>query len=381
MALLTIFAFQGIVTRLYAQTYTVVHHFRGSPADGNGPQAALIGDAAGNLYGTTYYGGASNAGVVFQLNRSGLTVLHSFAGHTDGTNPIASLIRDTAGNLYGTAAAGGTNFAGIAFRLDTSGTETVLFTFGGSPAAEDGAQPVTRLLRDQQGNLYGTTRYGGTSKAGTIFKLDPDGNETVLYSFGGGADAADPYSSLIADAAGNLYGTTVFGGGSACLGAGCGTVFKLSAGGAETVLHSFTGTDGEKPFAGLIRDAAGNLYGTTFYGGAADFGTVFKLDTALVETVLHSFTGGADGAYPQAGVIRDSEGNLYGTASYGGASNAGVVFKLDSAGTETVLHSFAGGVDGAYPQAGVIRDLAGILYGTTTSGGIHDYGVVFKIEP
>jgi uncharacterized repeat protein (TIGR03803 family) len=369
-----------------AQTYTVVYKFHGPPTDGESPEAGLIGDSAGNLYGTTYYGGASNAGVVFRLNKTGETVLHSFAAGVDGANPAAGLIQDSAGNLYGTAAAGGTSDAGVVFKLDTAGTETVLYNFGGFPSAGNGAQPVASLIQGREGDLYGTARYGGASGHGVVFKLDTAGTETVLYSFTGGADGANPRAGLIRDSAGNLYGTTFFGGGDAnCFSAGCGVVFELNKTG-ETVLYSFIEADGANPAAGVIRDSAGNFYGTA--GGGSDAclsgcGVVFELDPAGTETVLHSFTGGADGAYPN-GLIRDSAGNLYGTAN-GGALGYGVIFKLDTTGTETVLYTFTGAADGGGPFGDLIRDSSGNLFGTTAYGGAgactYGCGVVFKLEP
>ena len=215
-----------------------------------------------------------------------------------------------------------------------------------------------------------------------MFQLDKTGTETVLHKFTGGADGSSPQAGLIQDSAGNLYGTA--GGGivaSACP-LGCGVVFKLDTIGTYTVLHSFTGgADGGYPeYAGLIQDSAGNLYGTTSVGGALGYGVVFKLDTTGTETVLYNFTGGADGGSPQSGVIQDSAGNLYGTALYGGdlscrlgaSFGCGVVFKLDTTGRETVLYSFTGGSDGANPIASLIQDSAGNLYGTASAGGTFD---------
>src|ERR1700722_18280865 len=257
-------------------TYTVLHRFTG--ADGARPFAGLIGDSADNLYGTTIYGGAWGYGVVFKLNKTGETVLHSFTGGADGSGPQAGLIQDSAGNLYGTTENGGAWGYGVVFKLDTTGTETVLHSFADKPG---GANPVARLIQDSAGNLYGTTEYGGASGSGVAFKLDTTGTERSLYSFTGGAD-------------------------------------------------------GGRPAAGLTRDSAGNFYGTTQYGGASNKGVVFKLDTTGTETVLHSFTGFADGGYPYAGLIQDSLGSLYGTTADGGPSHHGVVFKLDTTGTETV---------------------------------------------
>jgi uncharacterized repeat protein (TIGR03803 family) len=214
--------------------------------------------------------------------------------------------------------------------------------------------------------------------AGVVYKLDTTGHETVLYTFKGGADGGYPYAGVIRDSAGNLYGTT-YGGGTASWG----VVYKLDTTGQETVLYSFTGgADGGEPMAGVIGDSAGNLYGTTNYGGGtATAGVVYKLDTTGHETALYTFSGGADGGWPWAGVIRDSGGNIYGTTFLGGTANEGVVYKLDITGQETVLHSFTGGADGGSPRAGVIRDPAGNLYGTASNGGKRSTGVVFKLTP
>jgi len=258
-------------------------------------------------------------------------------------------------------------------------TFTVLYSFTGSP---DGANPFDALLRDAEGNLYGTTGYGGDGTCspgcGTVFKVSESGSETVLYNFGGAPDGAYPEAELVRDASGNLYGTTGYGGNGTCSG-GCGTVFKVSKSGTETVLYSFAGSaDGSSPDSGLVRDAKGNLYGTTYEGGASNYGVVFKLSKTGTLTVLHTFTGGSDGAYPYAGLLRDASGNLYGTAAQGGASNYGVVFKLSKTGTLTVLHTFTG--DGAYPHAGLVRDAKGNLYGDTARGGASNQGVVFKLR-
>jgi uncharacterized repeat protein (TIGR03803 family) len=361
-----------------AQTYTVLNRFTG--ADGRNPSeyGHLIADSAGDLYGTTSGGGTAGLGVVFKLNKTGETVLHSFTGGTDGAAPYAGLTRDRAGNLYGTTSGGGASGVGVVFKVDTTGTETVLYNFTGKL---DGANPYASLIRDSAGNLYGTTFGGGGWGAGVVFKLDTTGTERVLHHFTGGADGDEPSAPLIQDSAGNLYGTTAGGGAS-----NWGVVFKLDRTGNETVLHSFSGgTDGGYPIAGLIRDSAGNLYGTTQSAGISAAGVVFKLDTTGTETVLYSFTGGTDGAYPVAGLIRDSAGNLYGTASDGGASRQGVVFKVDTTGTETVLYNFTGGEDGGLSEAGLIQDSAGNLYGTTYYGGsgrvTFGNGVVFMLKP
>jgi uncharacterized repeat protein (TIGR03803 family) len=312
------------------------------------------------------------------------TVLYSFKYGTDGGIPDATLVRDATGNLYGTTRLGGnpncTNGCGTVFKLDTTGTETVLYSFAGPPL--DGNDPQGSLVRDAAGNLYGTTRFGGINDFGTVFKIDTAGNETVLHSFNGRAPEGRYPNGLVRGVAGSLYGNTEKGGAPECNPLGCGTVFKLHTTGKETVLYSFAGVpDGESPLAGVILDGAGNLYGTTDRGGTFNSGTVFKLDTTGKENVLYSFTGGPDGQNPFAGLVRDAAGNLYGTTESGGASEKGTVFKLDTTGAETVLHSFgAGATDGMNPGAGLLRDAAGNLYGTTQSGGANDMGTLFKVD-
>src|ERR1700733_11505081 len=352
------------------------------------------------------------------------TVLYSFTGMADGASPGGGLIRDGEGNLYGIASAAGdlSCFCGVVFKLDRMGNETVLHTFTGPP---DGGESFSNasLVRDEEGNLYGTTTFGGSGSlaAGTVFKLEPPAQpggawtETVLHSFCSAANCTDgntPYVGVIRDHEGNLYGTTAAGGTGCPEYGGCGVVFELDRKGNETVLYNFcpTGeyfncTDGNSPNA-VIQDAAGNLYGTTEYGGTdlascgGGCGVVFKLTPpaqeggAWTETVLYSFTGGTDGGYPVGGVIQDVADNLYGTTLFGGLDSSycsfycGVVFKLDTAGNETALYSFTGLADGNNPYSSLIQDAAGNLYGTTGYGG--DFsgefcanntgcGVVFKV--
>jgi uncharacterized repeat protein (TIGR03803 family) len=266
------------------------------------------------------------------------------------------------------------------------GTESVLYSFLGGTT--DGLRPAAGLIMDSAGNLYGTTSAGGPNIStggpdgdGTVFEVRTSGTQGVLYFFAGSpTDGLRPYAGLVMDSAGNLYGTTEAGGANLD-----GTVFKLSPTGTETVLYSFGAVpDGSGPFAGLIMDGAGNLYGTTFAGGAASGGTVFKLSPTGAESVLYSFKGGStDGDGPRAGLLVDSAGNLYGTTEFGGSSNDGTVFKLSTAGTETILYSFKGGTsDGANPTYGaLIMDSAGNLYGTTSAGGSSNDGTVFKLSP
>jgi uncharacterized repeat protein (TIGR03803 family) len=273
------------------------------------------------------------------------------------------LLVDAQGNLYGTTLQGSAccaAYVGVVFKLDSTGKETILHSFIGGPGTTDGVGPSGGLVRDFAGNLYGTTGNGGTSYGGVVFKLDPAGKETILHDFAGPpADSSGP-NGLVRDLAGNLYGTTT--GGS---GADYGVVFKVEPSGKETILHRFTGmpSDGSFPSARPLRDFAGNLYGTTDSGGTSGWGVVYKIDPNGNETILYSFHGGAGGGTPLGGeLIRDFAGNLYGTTYQGGASNNGVVFKLDPMGQETVLYSFAGGpADGANPEGGLVRDFAGNL--------------------
>jgi uncharacterized repeat protein (TIGR03803 family) len=370
------------------QTYTFLYNFTGG-LDGSNPSAGLIQDARGNLYGTTSGGGRTGTGVVFKLDPTGKeTVLHEFgfaARPNDGANPSAGLVRDAAGNLYGTTVNGGASGLGTIFQFTAKHLEFVLHSFAGTRT--DGAHPYAGLIRDSTGKFYGTTSAGGAFGHGTVFKLAPFGvgKESMLYSFTGGADGANPSGTLVRDAAGILYGTTNAGGSSSCSG-GCGVVFKIDTSGRETVIYSFTGgNDGANPSGTLLRDAAGNLYGTTNNGGTSGYRVVFKLETTGTETVLHNFAGfPTDGSGPYA-VMRDPAGNFYGTTSGGGAFGAGVVFELETTGKETVLYSFleftGSTFDASNASGTLLRDAAGNLYGTAASGGDFNAGVVFKLTP
>jgi uncharacterized repeat protein (TIGR03803 family) len=364
--------------------------------DGIGPNGVIL-DAAGNLYGATRAGGEQSCalngspgcGVVFKLNKTGKErVLYRFSGNqADQGGPFGGVVRDAAGNLYGTTS-GLPLFSGTVFRVDKAGRERALYTFTGGA---DGGTPETGLVRDAAGNLYGTTVFGGALGQGVVFKVDKGGNEEVLYNFKGSGDGTNTLAPLIRDTSGNLYGTAS-GGGSfrgQCAGGGCGTLFKLDANGEFTVLHTFTdGADGSNP-ATLVRDAVGNLYGTARGGGDPDCtvggfpgcGVVFKLAASGEFSVLHTFAGGPDGGSPSGGLVLDAAGNLFGTTASGGASGNGVVFKLDTAGTLTVLHDFTGGADGGMPD-NLAQDAAGNLFGTAATGGActgRGCGTVFKI--
>jgi uncharacterized repeat protein (TIGR03803 family) len=242
-----------------------------------------------------------------------------------------------------------------------------------------GSEPYTGLIEGSDSNFYGTTGANGTSDDGTVFKITPGGTETVLHAFAKtGSDGQIPYAGLIQGSDGNFYGTTYDGGVN-----GLGTVFKVTSSGVETVLYSFAGgsSDGEHPYAGVIQGSDGNFYGTTYQGGASGYGTVFKLTPSGTETVLYAFVGGiSDGATPEAGLIQGGDGNFYGNTLQGGASDLGTVFKLTPSGTETVLHAFAGGSsDGANPSANLVQGGDGNLYGSTGAGGPSNDGTFFKV--
>ena len=310
------------------------------------------------------------------------SVLYEFTGGADGSDPN-DVTRDSAGNLYGTTVGGGTTVYGTVFKLDTSGKKTILHNFlGGS----DGNAPYGKLVRDSAGNLYGTTEFGGNTSVmcegspgcGTVFKISPTGKETILYKFTGGTDGGMPLAGLWRDSSGNLYGTTSGGGNIGCnyIAIGCGVVFKVTPTGKESVLYAFAGpNDGGYSGSPVIRDSAGNLYGMTSGYGTNTFGTIFKISPSGKESVLHAFNG-TDGAQPWGALIRDSKGTLYGTTYNGGITSdcggdgCGIVFKLSLTGKLTVLHSFTGGSDGSRPIAGLVEDSKGNLYGTAAVGGL-----------
>jgi uncharacterized repeat protein (TIGR03803 family) len=400
------------VGRAQGQIFKVLHTFKGS--DGAGPIGQLVRDKAGNLYGVAAIGGAGKCqggcGTVFKMDKRGKLIwLHSFNGK-NGIEPYAGLLRDSAGDFYGTTVFGGivnnhicSLGCGVAFKLDKTGkSETMLHKFAGTP---DGYFPQAPLVEDSAGNLYGTTDLGGQEGSGAVFKIDATGTETLLYSFTGGPDGCFPYSGVILDAAGDLYGVTLDGG-AGFGNSGYGVVFKIDTAGNETVLHTFEGSDGANPDSALLFDSQGNLYGTTDRGGSSNVcnggcGTVFELSPqngSWSETVLYSFcslSDCADGMRPGVGpLVKDAAGNLFGTTDFGSTYNncngtCGVVFKLDTAGRESVLHDFTGGADGTASVAGLTIDSAGNLYGAAVAGGnlaCKDgnglgCGTVFKITP
>jgi uncharacterized repeat protein (TIGR03803 family) len=385
---------------IQAQTFSVIHSFGGQ--DGRTPYAGLTIDRAGNLYGATYGGGADGAGTVFKLAPRGsgwiFNPLYSFH-QNDGSLPSARVIFGPDGSLYGTTFSGGIGCqsgCGTVFKLRPPATacktalcpwtETVLYRFTGG---FDGQFPESGdLVFDEAGNIYGTT-YGGGTGNGVVFELTPSGTESVLYAFPGG-NLAFPYSGVIFDNSGNLYGTTPNQGGA---------LYQLTPSGAgwtEQTLYSYTGRgDGYDPFGGLIFDRSGDIYGTTNSGGINKGGTAFKVASSngmWTLNLIYSFTGVFFNPHcgPYASLVLDGAGNLYGTTMCESQTAFGSVFKLTNTGgswTYTSLHDFTGGSDGAYPTSNVVFDTSGNLYGTASAGGYDNCagspgcGVVWEVTP
>lgn len=305
-------------------TFSVLHNFNW--ADGATPGGDLIRDKAnGDLYGTLFNGGAGGAGAVYRLAMDGtFTILHAFTD-ADGNIPEGRLVRDRKGNLYGTTYGGGSNGKGVVYKLSTKGKLKVLHSFTGGK--NDGAFPTNAgLARDRSGNLFGMTQFGGKADYGTAFRVGADESFTLLHSFTGDKDGRYPASGLIIDRAGNLYGVTQDGGGSDACTYQCGIVFKMAPDGSETLLHAFAGgDDGSNPLSTLLRTRKGKLFGTTNDGSK---GTVFELKPNGREVVLHTFGAVGDGFEPDSGLTRGKDGNLYSTTNLGGANGLGAVYVL-----------------------------------------------------
>jgi uncharacterized repeat protein (TIGR03803 family) len=439
------------VSALAQDSEIVLHTFTGGKDGGDGG-TQLVSDSVGNLYGTTFAGGDKSAscelytglpgcGVVFKLAPNGdgswkETVLHTFTGGKDGGIPTSGVILDSAGNLYGAALFGGerkpgncrfSGFppgCGVIYKLTPTAhgpwTQTVLYTVTGGT---DGFEPWDRLIFDSSGNLYGTAGGGGDLSCnppygcGAVFELSPGSGgswaESVLYAFSADSDGESPFSGVIFDSQGNLYGTTLYGGDTSvsCNGViGCGVIFQLtptpSGPWTETVLHAFTdGPDGAYPLFNVILDSTGNVYGSTLYGGDTTSydcrggvipgcGVVYKLTPTAhgpwTQAVLYTFTGGKDGVWPISPLVFDPSGNLYGVTRYGGGIGNGMVYKLTPAGQgpwiQTNLYAFDGGHDGAEPESNLVFDSSGNLYGMTNNGGNRTEcnrggcGVVFELQ-
>jgi uncharacterized repeat protein (TIGR03803 family) len=402
LAMATVFALAVVLTQsAQAQTFKVLHTFTGG-ADGASPLGSFTMDQAGNIYGAPSGGGRGN-GTVFRLWKKGsnwlFNPLYAFLG-SDGSTPWSAAIMGSDGNLYGATFGGGPSDAGVVYSLKKPAgacetalcpwTETVLYSFTGG---NDGAGPgYGHFIFDQAGNMFGETLWGGAYGAGTVFELVPSQGgwmERVLHSFNGN-DGYLPATGLVFDNVGNLYGTTLLGGVY-----GQGTVFQLTPSGSgwtENVLYSFQGgSDGAHPYPGVIFDPSGNLYGGTAAGGQGNGGTAFKLTPsggAWTYELIYSFTGGGGNCGgggdcgPVGNFIMDGAGNIYSFTNYEGAYNEGTVFELTPSGgswTYTSLYNFTGGSDGAHPTGGPIFDENGNLYGATLSGGAYGGGVVWEI--
>jgi uncharacterized repeat protein (TIGR03803 family) len=368
-----------------AHILSVVHNFSGGH-DGGNPVDGFTMSPTGVLYGTATSGGDSGYGVVFRITAKGEeTVLHSFAGGSDGATPNGGMVQNTNGVLFGTTSAGGASGQGTVFRLEGT-KEAVLYSFAGGM---DGAAPQAGLAIDAAGNLYGTTSAGGAAGNGTVFELvapkkkNGSWKEIVLYGFATGTDGATPVSGVRLDDAGNLYGTTSLGGTS-----GYGTVFLLTHGSAwtESILHSFQNADdGAYPYAGLISDAAGNLYGAATQGGTAGGGTAFELTQTSGNwnfSVLYSVPGwGISGSFRN--LVFDESGNIFGTTHCDGDDSAGTVYELSPSGggwKYKLLYTFTGGSDGQFTISNLVLK-NGKLYGTTIDGGVNGAGVIYKLTP
>jgi len=400
-----------------AQKFKVLHTFHSK--DGANPNGQFVWDAHGNLIGVTTNGGTGDCslgpgcGTVFKMSTTGkLLWSYSIKNYKDGFEPVSGAFQDAAGNLYTTTVYGGIvpcykgDFlgCGTVFKLDTARKETVLYRFRGPfNGYHDGWAPESLPVGDGAGNIYGTTLWGGSESptGGIAFKVSQARKETILYSFQGPTGQFEPWPALILRPDKGFYGGTVGGGTDQA-----GVAFSMTTSGNETVLYNFPGGTAPGPaYTVLAADSAGNLYGTAGGGssncGAGGCGTLFELSpnsSTWTEKTLYVFcqVGGCkDGEYPGNGpLVMDPAGNIYGVTGIGGAYRncngdaCGVVFRLDTSGQETVLHSFTGGSDGAFPL-GVIMDAKGILYGAAGQGGDlncpgsngHGCGVVFEITP
>jgi uncharacterized repeat protein (TIGR03803 family) len=408
---------------------TVLHSFQGGTNDGSGPSALTLG-SDGNIYGTTHEGGAHNGGTFFRMSPSGVvTLIYSFGGTTtDAVEPQGALVQDADGNWYGTAPVGGANLIGAVFKVTSAGVESVLYSFGSTPGdgaspqsiimgsdgsfygitgaspagsagtgtvfkltpagdatvlhsfqggPADGSQPLGGLIQGSDGNFYGTTVFGGANNFGTVYRITPDGTESVLYSFGGGAlDLGLPNGQLVQGLDGHFYGAA--GGGTS----GRGAVYEITPAGAVTVLYNFGSNpdDGESPEGPLIQDLNGNFYGTTLFGTGYYTGTVYKITAGGIGTVLYAFGTNADGEGPR-NIIRGSDGNLYGITCPGGPYDGGIVFRITPAGVETALYPFGAlATDASCPSGTFIQGNDGNFYGTA-SGGANGTGSIFELTP
>jgi uncharacterized repeat protein (TIGR03803 family) len=372
----------GVLTILpcAGQTFTTLVYFNGK--NGSGPEyGALVQGVDGNFYGTTSDGGANREGTVFKMSAGGLiTRLYSFCSQAncmDGSIPFTGLTLGKDANFYGVTGGGGVNGQGTVFKITPAGVLTTLHSFNSS----DGAQPMGTLLLVANGNFYGVTHIGGSNNAGTIFQMTPAGTLRTIYNFcalAGCADGTFPIAGMIQGPDGNFYGTTS---GSDELG---GTAFKFTPQGALTTLHTFCPilnpcNDGGYLTGDLALGPDGNFYGTTYYGAPDTFGSIFKISASGTFTTLHSFML-TDGESPVAGLTLGTDGKLYGTTSQGGGGFSGTIFNITPAGSFTSLYSLncesLNCPDGSLPYGGLLQSTAGTFYGTTFEGN----GTIFRLE-
>lgn len=402
-----------------AATYSVVYSFGAlKTGDGQGPQSSLIQASDGNLWGTTTSGGAyavpfgSASGTIYSLNPTTGTETVRYSYKSDA-NPLSGLLQSNLGGLWGTTNGDGRYQSGTVFRISPrSGGPVTLHTFGNS-SNSDGIMPSGNLIRDKKGFLWGTTEGGGansstacaellynrtlgTAGCGTVFKLLGlgGGGYRIVHNFSANStDGFVPFAGLMQDTNGNFWGTTAAGGGGSCTWGqstiiGCGTVFEITANGTYSVVHAFAndGVDGANSAAPLIQDTNGNIWGTTQSGGAFGAGTVFKIATNGTYSIVYSFAGSStDGFFPSTGLMQDTNGDIWGTTSVGGTGGYGTVFEIARDGTYSVVHNFDDGsttfADGDNPEAGLMQDTNGNIWGTTYGGGTGGNGTVFEITP
>lgn len=354
-------------------SYTIMHNFIGRPGDGDGSGAEVTLDSAGNIYGTTDWGGSYGSlngyGTIFEVATDGTeSLLHSFGGTGDGTAPDGAITIESNGDMLGTTIGGGASGNGIIWTLAADGTYTVLHSF----TTEEANFSRGKLIQDKKGNFYGTSLFGGTAGDGTVYKFNAKGKVTVLHTFNG-TDGDAPEHGVVSDRAGNLYGVTAFGGTY-----DEGTIYKIAKDGTFSTLYNFTGgADGGFLYGGLDIDRDGNLYGSAD-ASAPGYGTVFRLAPDGTFTVLYTFTGSSDGANPEGDMLRDGK-NLYSTTVGGGdqSCKCGVIYEITAKGKEKVLEAFTPASGNEY-SAG-LTPANGVFYGTTQNGATGDNGVVFSL--